>query len=102
MFDLNGKRALVTGSSRGIGRAIAILLAKCGAEVIVHGAGNIAKTHRAVHTALPLSIIIGFILTAVGLIFCKPMLALIATPPELIDHSVTYMRFYFCAYLLQV
>lgn len=46
MFDLNGKRAFVTGSSRGIGRAIAILLAKCGAEVIVHGAGNIAKAQE--------------------------------------------------------
>ena len=48
MFDLKGKRALVTGSSRGIGRAIAILLAKCGAEVIVHGAGNMNKAQETV------------------------------------------------------
>lgn len=48
MFDLKGKRALVTGSSRGIGRAIAILLAKCGAEVIVHGASNINKAQETV------------------------------------------------------
>ena len=34
------KRALVTGSSRGIGRAIAVSLAKDGYEVIVHCAGN--------------------------------------------------------------
>ena len=39
----NGKRALVTGSSRGIGRAIAIALAKDGFEVIVHCAGNKEK-----------------------------------------------------------
>ena len=42
----NGKRVLVTGSSRGIGRAIAIRLAKDGFEVIVHCAGNTAKAEE--------------------------------------------------------
>lgn len=42
----NGKRALVTGSSRGIGRAIAIALAKDGYEVIIHCAGNMAKAEE--------------------------------------------------------
>ncbi len=37
------KKALVTGSSRGIGRAIAISLAKEGYEVVVHYAGNDQK-----------------------------------------------------------
>jgi NAD(P)-dependent dehydrogenase (short-subunit alcohol dehydrogenase family) len=35
MFELNGKAALVTGSSRGIGRATAIALARAGARVVV-------------------------------------------------------------------
>lgn len=42
----NKKRALVTGSSRGIGRAIAIALAKEGYEVIVHCAGNTEKAEE--------------------------------------------------------
>jgi 3-oxoacyl-[acyl-carrier protein] reductase len=40
MFRLDGKLAVVTGGSRGIGRAISVLLAKAGAYVVVNYAGN--------------------------------------------------------------
>ena len=33
-FQLNGKIALVTGASRGIGKAMAIALAEAGADII--------------------------------------------------------------------
>jgi NAD(P)-dependent dehydrogenase (short-subunit alcohol dehydrogenase family) len=36
-FDLSGHQALVTGSTRGIGRALALGLEQAGAEVLLHG-----------------------------------------------------------------
>jgi 3-oxoacyl-[acyl-carrier protein] reductase len=44
--DLHGKRALVTGSSRGVGQQIALGLAQLGANIIVHArkAGNAKST----------------------------------------------------------
>lgn len=47
MFDLTGKTALVTGSTQGIGFAIAKCLSERGAKVFVHGATDIKKCQRA-------------------------------------------------------
>lgn len=47
MFRLDGKKALITGSTQGIGFSIAKLLKNAGACVIVHGATSVAKTENA-------------------------------------------------------
>lgn len=47
-YNLNDKVALVTGASRGIGRQIAIKLAKCGATVIVNYCGSKEKADEVV------------------------------------------------------
>ena len=39
-MQLKGKTAVVTGGSRGIGRAIALELASCGANVVVNYTRN--------------------------------------------------------------
>lgn len=57
LFDLTGKRALITGSSQGIGLALARGLAAAGADVVLNGrdeaklaaaAGEIGASHRLV------------------------------------------------------
>ncbi len=47
MFDFTGKTALVTGGSRGIGRAIAVVLARGKARVAINYAGNEAAAQEA-------------------------------------------------------
>ncbi|OCX58138.1 gluconate 5-dehydrogenase [Thioclava sp. SK-1] len=47
LFDLTGRTALITGSSRGLGRAMAEGLAGCGARVILNGT-NAARLDSAV------------------------------------------------------
>jgi len=46
--DLSGKTALVTGASRGLGEAIAVKLAACGARTAVNYFGNPEKAERVV------------------------------------------------------
>jgi len=48
---LHGKRALVTGSVQGIGLAVALELARAGAEVVLHGLAD-ESTHKAARSAL--------------------------------------------------
>ncbi len=49
-FSLKGKAALVTGSSRGLGAAIAVAFAQAGANVAVHGSSSVPKaTQQKLH-----------------------------------------------------
>lgn len=46
LFDLNGKVAIVTGTSRGLGQAMAIALAKAGANIVGVGQSNMLETAK--------------------------------------------------------
>ena len=49
--SLTGRTALITGSSRGIGRATGLKLASLGAKVFFHGVKESEKLHSAVAEA---------------------------------------------------
>src|SRR5579875_2342033 len=53
LFDLTGRTALVTGSSRGLGRAMAEGLAEAGAALVLNGSdsGRLAEAAAALRAA---------------------------------------------------
>lgn len=60
------------------------------------GGRNERAVNDAVHTSILISIIAGVILTIIGVVFARPLLLLMGTPEDVIEHSVLYMRIYFC------
>jgi len=52
MFRLDGKVAIVTGGSRGIGRAVCVALGQAGAHIVVNYAGNEAAARETVDAIL--------------------------------------------------
>jgi 2-deoxy-D-gluconate 3-dehydrogenase len=51
LFSLDGKVALVTGASRGLGAAIALGLARAGASVALHARGRAVETEARIREA---------------------------------------------------
>lgn len=64
-LQLTGRRALVTGSSSGLGEAIARLLAREGADVVVHGR-NEARTRAVAEEAGATAVAMGDLATDAG------------------------------------
>lgn len=71
--------------------------AAVGAGVIVSqnlGARDKQKTKLAVHTAMCIAIILGMILSAIGVIFSRDLLIWMKTPKSVLKDSVLYLQIY--------
>ena len=69
-----------------------------GATVIIsqyYGARRPAETSEAVHTAMGLGIAGGVVFMAVGLLLAPAALRLMATPDEIFEPALSYIRIYF-------
>ena len=76
---------LFTGLSMGAGVLTARML----------GAKNAEGTRRAVHTAMGLSLISGFLICGLGVAFSPTLLRWMQAPADTIDLSTLYVRIYF-------
>jgi putative MATE family efflux protein len=68
----------------------------CGVTV-AHGVGSREDdvVHRTVHTAIPMALVSGAILTVVGLLFSETFLVMMGTPESVLGLSSLYMKIYF-------
>ncbi len=60
-----------------------------------YGAGNREEVHKVVHTAIPLAVIFGAVLTVVGIIFSDNFLRMMETPENILPLASLYMKIYF-------
>ena len=69
-----------------------------GTNVLVaryYGAQNAEDVEKTVHTSILTAILGGVIMIFVGVLLARPLLLLMGTPDNVIEHSVLYMRIYF-------
>ena len=59
------------------------------------GAKHIEDAKKTVHTAVLMSVICGVASCILGIVAAEPMLALMGTPPAVLEQAVPYMRAYF-------
>ena len=65
---------------------------------MAHAIGGRDETamHRTVHTALPMALVSGCVLTVIGVVFSETFLVWMGTPGDVLPLSTLYMQIYFC------
>lgn len=79
--------------------------ASSGAGILIsqyYGAKDDEKLHAVVHNMMGIGIVLGVVITVVGIIFCPTFLGWIGTPVDMMPDAVTYLRIFFGGMLFQV
>ena len=79
--------------------------ASSGAGILIsqyYGAKDDEKLHAVVHNMMGIGIVLGIVITIVGIIFCPTFLGWIGTPVDMMPDAVTYLRIFFGGMLFQV
>lgn len=66
----------------------------CVAQAV--GSGDDTRMRHTVHTAIPVAVIGGVVLTVVGILFAPVLLGWMGTPADVMALSTVYVRLYFC------
>lgn len=69
-----------------------------GACVVVsqhYGAGEGDMVRKSVHTAILFSVVIGAVMTALGILMARPVLVLLDPPADTLADSIVYLQWYF-------
>ncbi len=66
------------------------------------GAGDGKSLSETAHTSIAVALIIGTVLTAVGLIFSESLLTMMGVPKDVLASSALYMRIYFIGMIPQL
>lgn len=96
-----GKTALAAVGATGVivSLMVGIFTGLSGGAVVViaqhYGARRGAEVHRAVHTAMLLSVLAGVLFTVVGFVFAPWALEVMDTPADTLADATLYLRIYF-------
>ena len=65
---------------------------------VAHGLGSREEemVHRTVHTAMPVALLSGAVLTVLGILLSRALLVMMGTPEDVLPLSSIYMKIYFC------
>lgn len=76
-----------------------------GSSVIMakyYGANDYDNARKTLHTTMLASIIVGVVVTIIGIVFATPMLVLMDATPNLIDRSSLYLQIYFSGIIFNI